>query len=314
MKYFIKKLIALIITLLFISMLTFAAFSVIPGDASLTKLGTDASPEQVEALREQMGLNDPMPVRYVRWLKDALRGDFGESYQYNGTAVSELLAQRLPVTVVLSVMALIIILALSIPLGIISAKHSGKWLDTFISQVTQITMAIPAFFLGILLTYIFGLVFQWFQPGKFVGLDESVSGCLKYLIYPAIAIALPKIAMVVKFLRNSVLSEVKKDYVRTAYSKGNTKNGVLYKHVLKNALIPVITFVALIIAEILAGSIIVEQVFSVPGMGRLLISSISNRDYPVVQAIVTYITAIVVIINFIVDILYQLVDPRVSAQ
>lgn len=314
MKYFIKKLITLIITLLFISMLTFAAFSVIPGDAALTRLGTDASPEQVEALKEQMGLNDPLSVRYVNWLKDALHGDFGYSYQYNDTAVAELLAQRLPVTVVLSVMALLIILVISIPLGIISAKYYGTWVDTVISQLTQITMAIPAFFLGILLTYIFGLVLKWFQPGKFIGLDESISECLKYLIYPAIAIALPKIAMVVKFLRNSVLSEINKDYVRTAYSKGNTKNSVLYKHVLKNALIPVITFVALIIAEILAGSIIVEQVFSVPGMGRLLITSISNRDYPVVQAIVTYITAVVVIINFIVDVLYQLVDPRVKAQ
>lgn len=314
MKYFIKKLITLIITLLFISMLTFAAFSVIPGDAALSRLGTDASPEQVEALKEELGLNDPLPVRYVNWLVNALQGDFGDSYQFNDTSVAELLAQRLPVTVVLSVISLIIILVISIPLGIISAKHYGKWLDTLISQITQITMAIPAFFLGILLTYIFGLVLEWFQPGQFVSLDESIWGCIKYLFYPAIAIALPKIAMVVKFLRNSVLSEIRKDYVRTAYSKGNTKNSVLYGHVLKNALIPVITFVALIIAEILAGSIIVEQVFSVPGMGRLLITSISNRDYPVVQAIVTYITALVVVINFIVDILYQLVDPRVKTQ
>ena len=175
-------------------------------------------------------------------------------------------------------------------------------------------MAIPAFFLGIILTYIFGIALKWFQVGKFVSLDEDPAGCIKYLIFPALAIALPKLAMVVKFLRNSVLGEMKKDYVRTAYSKGNDKNKVLYRHILKNALIPVITFTAMIIAEIMAGSIIVEQVFSVPGIGRLLVSSISNRDYPVVQAMVVYITAIVIIINFIVDMLYQLADPRVRAQ
>lgn len=172
-------------------------------------------------------------------------------------------------------------------------------------------MAIPPFFLGIILTYIFGLVLKWFQPGQFVSPEDSFRGCVRYLVFPAVAVALPKIAMVVKFLRNSVLSEMGQDYVRTAYSRGNTVNSVLYRHVLKNAFIPVITFLALIIAEILAGSIIVEQVFSVPGVGRLLITAISSRDYPVVQAVVTYVTALVVCINFLVDVLYQIVDPRI---
>ena len=314
MKYFIRKIVTLIITLLFISMLSFAAFSVIPGNAAISKLGTDATPERVAALEASMGLDKPMVVRYGNWLRDALHGDFGESYQYEGVRVSELLAQRLPTTIILALLSLVIILVLSIPLGILSAKYSGKWLDTLINQLTQITMAIPAFFLGIILTYIFGIALKWFQVGKFVSLNEDPAGCIKYLIFPALAIALPKLAMVVKFLRNSVLGEMQKDYVRTAYSKGNDKNKVLYRHILKNALIPVITFTAMIIAEIMAGSIIVEQVFSVPGIGRLLVSSISNRDYPVVQAMVIYITAIVIIINFIVDMLYPLADPRVRAQ
>lgn len=314
MKYFIRKIVTLIITLLFISMLSFAAFSVIPGNAAISKLGTDATPDRVAALEASMGLDKPMVVRYGNWLRDALHGDFGESYQYEGVRVSELLAQRLPTTIILALLSLVIILVLSIPLGILSAKYSGKWLDTLINQLTQITMAIPAFFLGIILTYIFGIALKWFQVGKFVSLSEDSAGCIKYLIFPALAIALPKLAMVVKFLRNSVLGEMQKDYVRTAYSKGNDKNKVLYRHILKNALIPVITFTAMIIAEIMAGSIIVEQVFSVPGIGRLLVSSISNRDYPVVQAMVVYITAIVIIINFIVDMLYQLADPRVRAQ
>lgn len=313
MKYIIKKLITLIITLLFITLITFTAFSVIPGDAAAARLGTNATPEQVEALREEMGLNDPLPQRYVNWLSGAIRGDFGDSYQYDTSTVASLLADRLPVTGILAVLSLVIIVVIAIPLGILSARYAGKWLDTLINQLSQVTMAVPAFFLGILLTYIFGLILSWFQPGAFVEPSVSFWGCVSYLVFPAIAVALPKIAMVVKFLRNSILSEMPKDYVRTAFSKGNREGRVLYIHILRNALIPVITFIAMVIAEIMAGSIIVEQVFGIPGMGQLLISSISARDYPVVQAIVTYITAIVVIVNFVVDILYRLVDPRVKA-
>lgn len=314
MKYMIKKITTLIITLLLVSVVTFVAFSVIPGDSALAKLGTYATPERVEALREEMGLNKSLPERYVDWLQGALHGDFGESYQYAGNAVSDLINQRLQVTVLLAVMAFIIILVISIPLGIISARKEGTWIDVFINLFTQVTMAIPAFFLGMILTYFFGLTLKFFQPGKFVMPQEDFGACIRYLFFPAIAIAIPKIAMVVKFLRNSVLSEVKKDYVRTAYSKGNRTKKVLYIHVFQNALIPVITFIAMVAAEILAGSIVVEQVFSVTGMGRLLVTAISKRDYPIVQAVVLYITLIVIIINFIVDILYQFVDPRVRTE
>lgn len=314
MKYMIKKITTLIITLLLVSVVTFVAFSVIPGDPALAKLGTYATPERVEALREEMGLNKSLPERYVDWLQGALHGDFGESYQYAGNAVSDLINQRLQVTALLAVMAFIIILVISIPLGIISARKEGTWIDIFINLFTQVTMAIPAFFLGMILTYFFGLTLKFFQPGKFVMPQEDFGACIRYLFFPAIAIAIPKIAMVVKFLRNSVLSEVKKDYVRTAYSKGNRTKKVLYIHVFQNALIPVITFIAMVAAEILAGSIVVEQVFSVTGMGRLLVTAISSRDYPIVQAVVLYITLIVIIINFIVDILYQFVDPRVRTE
>lgn len=313
MKYIAKKLITLIITLLFISFLTFTAFSVLPGDAALSRLGQNATEEQIENLREQMGLNDPLPERYGRWLTGVLQGDFGESYRYEGVSVSSLLSDRMPVTLMLSVISLIMILVIAIPLGIASARFSGRWIDTATNFLTQIIMAIPSFFLGILLTYSFGLVLHLFQPGKMVSPTEDFWASARYLFFPAIAIALPKIAMVVKFLRNSVLSELNKDYVRTAYSKGNTETAVLYGHVLKNALIPVVTFLAMVIAEILAGSIVVEQVFSVSGVGRLLLTSISNRDYPVVQAVVLYVTAVVVTINFLVDILYQVLDPRVRA-
>ncbi len=311
MKYFVKKFIALIITLLVISLLTFTAFSVIPGDAAISKLGVEASPEAIAKLQAEYGLDKPLPVRYANWLGDALHGDFGQSYRYDRMTVAQLLGSRLPVTILLAVMSFIIIVVIAVPLGMLSARFSGKWLDVLINQVTQITMAIPSFFLGIILTYIFGLVLKVFKTGGFVSMEQDLGACIRYLILPAVAVSLPKIAMVVKYLRNSVLSEIDKDYVRTAYSKGNSESQVLYGHVLRNALIPVITFVAMVVAEILAGSLVIEQVFSIPGMGRLLITSISTRDYPVVQAAVLYITSVVVVINFLVDVLYQLADPRV---
>jgi ABC-type dipeptide/oligopeptide/nickel transport system permease component len=314
MKYMIKKIITLIITLLLVSVVTFVAFSVIPGDPVSAKLSIYGTEERAEALREELGLNKPLPERYISWLQGAIRGDFGESYQYSGIAVSDLIHQRLQVTAILAVMSFIIILVISIPMGIVSARKEGTWIDVFINLFTQITMAIPAFFLGMILTYFFGLTLKFFQPGKFTMPQENLGQCIRYLIFPALAIAIPKIAMVVKFLRNSVLSEVKKDYVRTAYSKGNRTKKVLYIHVFQNALIPVITFIAMVAAEILAGSIVVEQVFSVTGMGRLLVTAISNRDYPIVQAVVLYITVIVIVINFVVDILYQFVDPRVRTE
>ena len=311
MKYFVNKIITLIITLLFISLLTFSAFSVIPGDAAISRLGVDASPEAIEKLQKEYGLDKPLPVRYAKWLGGAVKGDFGKSYKYERMTVSQLIATRLPVTVLLAVMSFIIIIVVAVPLGMLSARFSGRWPDIAINQVTQIIMAIPSFFLGIIITYIFGLILKMFQTGGFVDVDKDFWGCVRFLLFPAVAVALPKIAMVVKYLRNSVLAEVGKDYVRTAYSKGNTETQVLYGHVLRNALIPVITFVAMVVAEILAGSLVIEQVFGIPGMGRLLVSSISTRDYPVVQAAVLYITSVVVIINFLVDILYQVADPRV---
>lgn len=312
MKFAVKKLMTLIITLLLISFLSFTAFSVIPGDAALSRLGKDATEEQIAALREEMGLNDSLPERYADWLLGAVQGEFGESYRYAGVSVASLLKDRLPVTVLLAVISFVLILVLSIPIGILSARSPGTWGDVAANQASQAVMAVPPFFLGMILTYVFGLVLHVFQPGKFTPLSEDWMEAAKYLFFPAIAVALPKAAMTVKFLRGAILSEMKKDYVRTAFSKGNTIDGVLYGHVLKNALIPVITFLAMAAAEILAGSIVVEQVFSVPGVGRLLISSISNRDFPVVQAIVLYVTAVVVIVNFIVDVLYQVLDPRVK--
>jgi len=313
MKYWSKKIVSMLMTLLIVSFLVFLAFTVIPGDPAVAKLGTEATPQRLEALREEMGLNKPFLERYGNWLIQALKGEFGNSYSYHAS-VSDMVLDKLPITLILTTMSFTFLVVCSIPLGIYTAKHEGGWLDRIILVLNQIIMAVPPFFAGILITYFFGLLLKWFQPGAFVSYEVSVGRFLNYLIFPAAAIAIPKIAMTVKLLRSSLIDEAKKDYVRTAYSKGNGRNAVLYLHILKNAMIPVVTFLAMTLTDMVAGSVIVESVFSIPGLGRILITSISNRDYPVVEAIIVLLAAIVIAVNLLSDIICRRLDPRISGE
>lgn len=310
MKYVIKKTLTLIITLFIVSLLAFLAFQVIPGDPTTKMLGTEATPEAVAALRAELGLDRSVLARYWDWLTGFIRGDMGESYSYH-MPVSEMLSDKLPITLLLTVMSFLMTAVLSIPLGILAGKARGKVLDVVITALDQIVMSVPPFFIGILATFLFGTLLRVFVPGNFVSYTESWSACLGYLVLPALSIAIPRIAMTVKMLRSSILGEMERDYVRTARSRGNGRGAVLTRHVLKNALIPVITFLAVSAAEIMTGSIIIEQVFTIPGISRLLLASISNRDFPVVQAIVVILAAWIVIVNFAADLLYQLADPRI---
>ncbi len=310
MKYICKKCGTLLLTVLIVSFFVFLAFQVIPGDPAVNMLGTNATPQKVAALREELGLNRPLPERYVEWLGDFFFGDMGTSYSYR-TSVKSMLYEKLPITLTLTIISFLMIILISIPLGIYMAKHENRIIAKILDVLTQVTMAVPPFFTGMLITFLFGLVLRLFTPGGYVSYTVSVVSFVLYLLFPAAAIALPKAAMNIKLLKTSVLAESKLDYVRTAYSRGNTTNAVLYRHVLKNALIPVITFLGMTLADIVASSLIVEQVFSIPGIGRMLITSISNRDYPVVQAIIAMIAMIVIVINFLVDILYQVIDPRI---
>ncbi len=319
MKYICKKIITLIMTLFLVSVAAFLAFQVIPGDVVTSILGTEATPEMEEALREELGLNDPPVERYLNWVSGVLKGDLGVSYRYSKNMnermpVAELIGDKLPVTLWLAAYSLILIIVISIPLGVLWARSKNHYLDAALNVISQTAMAVPAFFLGILVTYLFGIILKCFTPGGYVSYREDFAGFMHYLLFPAISIAIPKIAMTARFLRNSMLTEIRSDYVRTAYSKGCTDRRVMYTHVLRNALMPVVTFLGMIIAETIAGSIVVEQVFGLPGVGRLLISSISTRDFPVVEILVLYITSVVIIVYALIDILYRMIDPRISSK
>lgn len=313
MKSLFKRLLLLVLTLVMVTVLAFLAFSVIPGDPTDAILGLEATPEQIAALRAELGLDLPLWQRYLNWVTDFLRGDFGVSYNYD-MPVRELLSDRIGPTLTLSAMATVLIILISIPLGLLAARYAGGWLDRTLTVTNQITMSVPNFIMGIALVYLFGLVLQWFQPGNYVPASQGLGLHLRFMLFPSLAVALPKSAMTVKMLRSSVLSEMNADYIRTAYSKGNSRASALWRHVLRNAMIPVITFLATTVAELVAGSIVVEQVFSVPGLGQMMIGSIGNRDYPVVQAIIVLVAVVVVLCNFLADVLYRVMDPRLKGR
>ena len=308
MKYAAKRVLMLLVTMVIVSFLTFLAFDLISGDPATAMLGTEATPEKVAALQEELGLNRPFPVRYGEWLLGFFTGDLGTSYNYK-QPVWDLIGPKVLVTLCLSVLSFLLITVVSIPLGLWSARRAGGRLDGVRTSVNQLCMAVPPFFTGILLSWVFGVMLHWFVPGNFPGLGHFGSA-LKYLFFAAVAIAIPRIAMTVRMLRSTIMGEMQKDYVRTAISRGNDRGGVLRRHVLKNALVPVVTFLAQTMAEIVAGSIVVEQVFGIPGLGRMLVTSISNRDYPTVQAIVVILAFWVVLAGTVADIINQRIDPR----
>ena len=311
MKYVFKKVLSCIITLFIVSLLVFVAFSLIPGDPALSRLGTNATEQALASLRHQMGLDRPLVVRYFEWLFNALRGNFGKSYSYNMT-VTSMIADKLPITLTLMLYSMVLMVIISVPLGVYASYKEGTAIDKAIQIINQITMAIPPFFSGILITLIFGMTFKMFTPGGFVNIKINPARFFGFMFFPSFAIALPKSAMVLNLLYSSLNGEKKKDYVRTAYSRGNKSKTVFFKHMLKNASIPTITFLGMALADMIAGSIIIEQVFGIPGLGRILLTSIQNRDYPVVIAIIMLIACVVIVSNLLVDIIYKLVDPRVG--
>ncbi|WP_427110049.1 ABC transporter permease [Lysinibacillus xylanilyticus] len=310
MMYILRRFILLITTILLVSIITFGVFQILPGDPVRTMLGTEADPTQIENLRSELGLNRPLYEQYTDWMKGLLTGELGNSIRFS-MPVKDLLFDRLPVTMSLAGLTLIFVLLISLPLGMFAARRQNKFSDISLSTVTQVGMAIPSFWLGMILILYIGMQFSFFKISGYIPWTQSVAGALSTLVLPALTIAIPQIAVNFRYVRTAILEQVQLDYVRTVRSKGMSEQNVMYKHVLKNSMIPILTVFGLIMAEVVAGTIIVEQVFSLPGVGQLLITAISNRDFPLVQGIVMYITVAVVMINFTVDILYSVLDPRI---
>ena len=310
--FLFKRLMTLVATLVGASIVVFLVLEILPGNAAQILMGPDASPEAVQALAVKLGLNHPAVERYWNWVSGLVTGDLGLSYAYS-TPVSELIAERLSLTVPLALMAMTITTIVALGAGIFAAARHNKLGDVGIMGLSQIGIAIPNFWFAILLILLFSVQLKWFSAGGFPGWGDGVLEGLKALLLPAIALAVVQSAILARITRSAVLEVLREDFVRTARAKGVSRSGTLWGHVLRNAMIPVITIMGLQFAELLAGTIVVESVFYLPGLGRLIFQSISNRDLIVVRNCVMLLAAMVVIVNFVVDLLYAVIDPRVKA-
>ncbi len=310
MIYFVKRIGIMIFTLFLVSVISFSVFQIIPGDPALSRLGMEATQEQIDMLRTELLLDKPISTQYIHWAKNILKGDLGESIRFS-RPIEELIGERIVVTLTLGIYAILIAVAVGIPLGILSAKYNDTRLGVGLSVFSQVGLAIPEFWLGIIFLIVFGIIFKLFSL-KYIPFSEDPISHIEIMTLPALALAMSRVSVVARHMKNIVLEEQEKDYVRTAYSKGLSANKVYIYHILQNALIPTITIIGMLTAGVLGGAIVVEQVFNLPGIGTLLINGVTTRDIPLVQAIITYIASVVVIINFIIDILYRAVDPRIS--
>lgn len=310
--FLFKRLITLIATLIGASVVIFVVLEILPGNAAQILMGPDASSEAVQALAFKLGIDHPPLERYWNWVSGILTGDLGLSYAYS-TPVSELVLERLAVTVPLALMAMAITTALALVAGVYAASRHNRAGDTGLMALTQLGIAIPNFWFAILLILLFSVQLGWFSAGGFPGWDEGVLPGLKALLLPAVSLAVVQSAILARITRSAVLEVLREDFVRTARAKGASRRRTLWGHVLRNAMIPVITVMGLQFAELLAGTIVVESVFYLPGLGRLIFQSISNRDLIVVRNCVMLLAAMVVVVNFVVDLLYSAIDPRVKA-
>jgi len=311
MRFIGNRIIIAIITLFLVSVLSFVSFHLIPGDAALMSLGIEANEAQIADLRAQWGLDKSLPEQYFNWLGKFMTGDLGNSARFRGMAVTELISDRLPVTFSLALLSLFFIILITVPVSLLPMKQKPTFVDSLVNTLTALNISMPGFFFGVLLIWVFGLILRFFSPGSYVDYSTDFIGFIGYLIFPAIAIALPNAAILVKFLRASIYKEWSNGYVRTARSKGATRRYILYRHIIKNACLPALAIFGIIIGEVFSGSIVMEQVFSIPGIGRLLITSIASRDYQMVETLVVYIAFVVILANTLVDIAIQVIDPRI---
>ena len=312
LRYALGRLTSLVVSLIVASMVIFGVVEVIPGDPAAFMLGVNAQEDTLNALREQMGLNDPLPLRYLDWASGLLQGDFGTSWTYKAP-VAEMIADRIWVSLPLAVYALTLSTLIAFPAGIYAASRRGKGGDIAVMGATQLGVAVPNFWFAMILVLIFAINLRWFSAGGFPGWDNPLAA-MKALTLPAIALALPQAAILARVMRSSLLDMLGEDFIRTARAKGLTRRQALWRHAVRNALIPVLTIIGLQFSFLLAGGIIIEQVFFLPGLGRLIFQSISARDLIVVESVVMLLVFVVIVVNFAVDLAYAAVDPRLRTR
>jgi peptide/nickel transport system permease protein len=308
--YILRRLVMLVPVLLVVAVVVFALVHLTPGDPAAVILGDRATPEDIQRLREQLGLNDPLLVQFTRWFGGVLRLDFGESI-FLGEPVTQALLDRVQPTVLLTMYALTFQVLIGIPAGVLAAVRFDSPLDRAVTVVAIFGSAIPTFFLGILLILIFAVRLRWVPAGGYVPLVEDPAAHLRAMLLPAFALGFSAAGLLARMVRSSMLDVLREDYVRTAWAKGVPERLVIVRHALRNALIPALTVIGVSIGALLGGAVVTETVFTIPGMGRLVVQSIARRDYPIIQGAIIAIAMTYVLVNLIVDVLYVYIDPRV---
>ena len=309
LSYILSRLVALALSLVVASLVIFVMIELVPGDPASFMLGLNAAPDTVAALRAELGLGGRPVERYLRWVGGMLQGDFGTSYTYRAP-VAELVTARLAVSLPLALMALLLSTLIAIPVGLYAASRRGRQGDWSVMGLTQLGIAIPNFWFAMILVVIFAINLRWFSAGGFPGWDQGIWPSLKALTLPAVALALPQASILARVMRSAVLEVLGQDYIRTARAKGLSRRRTLTDHALRNALIPVLTIIGLQFSFLIAGAIIIENVFFLPGLGRLVFQGITQRDLIVVESVVMLLVFAVILVNFLVDIAYGLADPR----
>jgi peptide/nickel transport system permease protein len=307
--YLLGRVGSLIVSLLVASIIIFVVLEVVPGDPAQFMLGVNARPDTLAALREQMGPDQPAIARYVSWMLGMLHGDLGISYTYK-TPVTELVGQRLGVSLPLAVISLTLTILIAFPAGILAASKRNSKTDLAVMGATQFGVAVPNFWFAIILVWVFAVILHWFSAGGFPGWDKGLWTGVRSLTLPAIALALPQASILARVMRSALLDTLEEDYIRSARARGLTQRATLWRHAVRNALIPVLTIVGLQFAFLLAGGIIIENVFFLPGLGRLIFQGITQRDLIVVKSVVMLLVFAVILVNFLVDLSYIAVDPR----
>ena len=309
--YIIRRVLGLIPVLILVAVVSFLLIHIIPGDPAAVMLGTDATPQEVEKLREDLGLNEPLHVQFYRWISRVLRGDLGDSF-FMGRPVTVALLERLPATILLAVAALFFAVLIGVPAGIIAAIKQNSIIDQLVMITALIGVSLPSFWIGLNLILIFSVNLRWLPSGGYVPLTENFIDGLRCLLMPAFALGFMQAALIARMTRSSMLEVLRQDYIRTARSKGLAEQVVVGLHALKNAMIPILTVIGTAFGVLLGGAVIVETVFAYPGIGRLVVAAVQRRDYPVIQGALLLISSIYVLVNLLVDVLYTLIDPRIK--
>lgn len=310
LAFILRRFLLACLSIFLAAVLVFCALLAIPGDPATAILGLNPSPQALEALRQQLGLNEPPVTRFLGWFGGVLRGDFGTSINYR-TPVRELIAERLWVSLPLALAGMLVACIIALPLGIWAALKRGSWLDPFVVSAAQLGAAVPSFWLGLLLILLFSVRLGWLPSGGFVSWTENPLGTLRSLLLPTLALGLGQAAVITRMTRSAMLETLAQDYVRTARAKGLSGRKVVLKHGLRNALVTILTVLGLSFSQVLVGAIVIEQVFSLPGLGRLALTAIGTRDFPLLQGEVLVYASIIVFLSFLVDLAYGLLDPRI---